>query len=130
MKRSRIKRSLRSLKRLTAMTRGKRLSPVSRKRRAENRVRAKIPMLDYCEVWEANIHPGIGWYIDPDFPKCYGKRTRHEVLTRARGGSITDPKNIKTCCAAHNSWLSQSPEGLKWGHARGYLLHSWDEDLG
>jgi hypothetical protein len=47
----------------------------------------------------------------------------HEPLTRARGGSITDPGNIVLVCWAHNQELTLEPA---WGYQLGLLRHSWD----
>ncbi len=47
----------------------------------------------------------------------------HEPLTRARGGSITDPDNVVAVCWAHNQELTLEPA---WGYASGLLRHSWD----
>ena len=36
--------------------------------------------------------------------QCYGPLNGHEVITRADGGSITDPDNIVLLCDFHNGW--------------------------
>lgn len=33
----------------------------------------------------------------------------HEPLTRARQGSITDPKNIRLVCRVHHRWIHDHP---------------------
>lgn len=48
----------------------------------------------------------------------------HEPLTRARGGSITDPDNIAMVCWPHNQELTLEPE---WGYQLGLLKHSWEK---
>lgn len=47
----------------------------------------------------------------------------HEPLTRARGGSITDPENAAPICRPHHSELDSEPA---WAYEQGLLLHSWD----
>lgn len=49
----------------------------------------------------------------------------HEVLSRARGGSITDPANIRLVCRRHHDELTNE---AAWGYEIGFLRHSWDED--
>ena len=34
----------------------------------------------------------------------------HEVLTRARGGSITDPANILLVCRTCHRWIGDNPD--------------------
>jgi hypothetical protein len=48
----------------------------------------------------------------------------HEPLTRARGGSITDPANVVLVCWQHNQELTEEPE---WGYDLGLLKHSWEK---
>ena len=100
------------------LKRGKRINPVSEKRLVENRERRRVlatHLKDYCEGHAAGA-PG----------RCFGALHGHEVLTRARGGSITDPANIKTCCDWLNTALSQDPEVMAWGYENGFLRHAWD----
>ncbi|WP_157253121.1 hypothetical protein [Nonomuraea typhae] len=57
-------------------------------------------------------------------PKC--KRLYqdvHEPLTRARGGSITDPDNSVPVCRRHNSELTLEPD---WGYRLALLIHEWE----
>lgn len=49
----------------------------------------------------------------------------HEVLSRARGGSITDPANIRLVCRPHHDELTDE---AGWGYRLGFLRHSWDQD--
>ncbi len=47
----------------------------------------------------------------------------HEVLTRARGGSILDPNNCRCLCWECHSWITEHPaESL----ADGWVRSSWD----
>jgi hypothetical protein len=40
----------------------------------------------------------------------------HEILTRARGGSITDPDNCLALCRRCHSWLTDHPQfSDEWG---------------
>ena len=43
---------------------------------------------------------GVGRLPEP----CYGPLNGHEIITRAQGGSITDPRNIVLLCDHHNEW--------------------------
>jgi hypothetical protein len=85
---------------------------VSRKRAAlirERRamLRAKYPGVTLCEV-----------------PYCNrAADDAHEPLTRARGGSITDPANVKAVCRPHHDEITfEEPE---WSYGLGFLEHSW-----
>jgi len=49
----------------------------------------------------------------------------HEILTRARGGSITDEQNTVPVCRQHNEDLTLEPE---WGYRLHLLRHSWAAD--
>jgi hypothetical protein len=44
-------------------------------------------------------------------------------LTRARGGSITDPDNIVLLCRRHHDDVGR---GEPWAYDMGLLVHSWD----
>ena len=104
------------MKRGKGLSRSKGINAVSDKRKAENRERQKVPLLDYCEAKAAGA-PG----------PCFGQLHRHEVLTAARGGSRTDPKNIRTVCDGHNTAISQDVETMHWACDNGFLRHSWDD---
>lgn len=55
---------------------------------------------------------------------CYARSTAcHEPLTRARGGSILDPLNIRCVCGPHHTEIHQEPA---WAYEQGFLRHSWD----
>ena len=66
-----------------------------------------LPPLDGCARWADNLH---------------------EPLTRARGGSITDPGNVLPSCDPCNGALSSIPESqLGWARRLGLLKGSkWD----
>lgn len=90
-----------------------RLRAQSPKRQAENRVRRKV------------IHATFG-----DQPTCIAPGcTRwaddvHEPLTRARGGSITDPDNMTPLCRPHHDEVTFTEPA--WAYELGLLRHSWD----
>lgn len=47
----------------------------------------------------------------------------HEVLTRARGGSITDPDNVLALCRACHHHITVNPA---WAVEHGFMRHSWE----
>lgn len=88
------------------------LRPRSRKAEAAYRVRrpmlkALADMHPYC------VRPGCNRYADDG----------HEPLTRARGGSITDPDNVVLLCRPCHDELGTEPA---WAYDLGLLRHSWD----
>lgn len=87
-----------SLATVTPLESRRRLSPVSAKRRAKQRERrravdAKWPDRPRCVV------PGCSRLADDV----------HEPVTRARGGSITDPANLVAVCRWCHGWLHDHP---------------------
>lgn len=48
----------------------------------------------------------------------------HEVLSRARGGSITDPENCVPLCRPHHNAITDTEPA--WAYELGLLKHSWD----
>lgn len=58
--------------------------------------------------------------------KCHGARSVdvHERLTRARGGSITDPDqaHMITVCRRCHSWITENPAAATF---RRLMLPSW-----
>lgn len=69
----------------------------------------------------------------PERPKCYvpwcplPADDVHEPLTRARGGSITDPANARPLCRGHHDEITFRPESeLQWAYDLQLLIHSWD----
>jgi hypothetical protein len=74
------------------------IKPVSDKRRVENRERRR------------NLTATFG--TDPlcVYPDCARfADDAHEVLSRARGGSITDPANIRPLCREHHNYVTTHP---------------------
>jgi hypothetical protein len=101
------------MKRGTPLKRRTRLRWQSTKRAAENRLRKKV------------AHAAFG--TDPlcSRPGCTAwAEDCHEPLTRARGGSITDPANMAPLCRPHHNELGSEPA---WAYEIGLLKHSWDK---
>ena len=49
----------------------------------------------------------------------YGRSEHaHEILTRARGGAIDDPENLKALCGSCHDWVHMHPA---WSEAHGFL---------
>jgi hypothetical protein len=104
-----------------------RIKPVSDKRRAENRDRAEMVRTKFpdrqqlCVVYVLSQHR-------PEVPAEVIAQCRrwaddvHEPLTRARGGSITDPENAVPPCRPCHDALGLEPQ---WGYDLGLLRHSW-----
>jgi hypothetical protein len=95
-----------------ALERRSGLRPVSARRARENRQRRKMIRALYPERPLCVVPWCFQWADDG-----------HEPLTRARGGSITDPGNVVPVCRRHNEELTLEPS---WGYELGLLVHSWD----
>lgn len=96
------------------------IKPVSDKRRAENRQRRAMVNALYPE------RPGCG---RPGCPRLADDI--HEPLTRARGGSITDPGNqVPLCRPCHDEVTFRPESELGWAYEIGLLRHSWDGPAG
>jgi len=96
-----------------ALTRKTRLPLVSRKRARENRQRAAV--ID--RLWPGRVtqcwRDGCPRLADDI----------HEIQTRARGGSITDPANLAPLCRpCHDEATNEAP----WAYEQGLLAHSWE----
>ena len=97
-----------SLSRSTPMRRKRMRQGPSDKQAAK--IARRIPVRDaylrahqYCEAKRAGIP------FD-----CWGDFTVHEPWTRARGGPIDDPANMRVCCQAHNTAISQDTRAMNW----------------
>ncbi len=77
--------------------------------------RAQLDEFPYCEPQRAGLRGD-----------CFGKLTVHEPWTRARGGPLGDRRNQISACQWHNDELTQSPHGMVWGLANGYLVSATD----
>lgn len=87
-------------------------SPKRRRTQAERRKMLAKIRSDICCA--ADLLP----HID-----CRGALDPHEPLTRARGGSITDPANLAWICRGHHDHIHDHPDE---GHRVGLLVHSWE----
>jgi hypothetical protein len=97
------------------------ISPVSKRRARENRQRTAMADERWPDRREGTVMCTV--------PGCGPADDLHEVLTRARGGSITDPENTVPLCRQHNHDLAQKPESeLGWAYDCGLLRHSWNDD--
>jgi hypothetical protein len=103
--------------------RGGPLNQRSEKRIKEDREREKAKAVVRQRArggCEARGVFGRNW---PDVP-CRGPFDFHEVLTRARGGSISDPENILMVCRNHHDWITDHPIESA---AVGLVRNSWDD---
>ncbi len=74
-----------------------RIRPVSKKRARENRERRQVvEAMAEGDPWCRKCREELA--VDP-----------HEVLSRARGGSITDPENIVPLCRTCHRWVTEHP---------------------
>ena len=89
------------------------MKQVSDKRAKINRARAVLVkrLLDERPICEAQISGCTQLSTD-----C------HEILTRARGGSILDEENIVCLCRSCHSFITENPA---WSAEHGFMLHSW-----
>jgi len=63
------------------------------------------------------------WHFDTAH-RCTRTTTEvHEILTRARGGSILDRSNCVALCHSCHAWITEHP---KEAHAMGMMKNSWD----
>lgn len=108
MKRSPLQRKT-PLRSGSQLKRGKPMRQVSKKREKLNRARrdfvagflaarprceAREPIMNHdvehrCHIWSVDVH---------------------EVVTRARGGSILDPDNCRAICRACHDWIHANPK--------------------
>lgn len=117
-----------------------RIRPVSAKRQAENRQRQKLRTVllaergPWCQAPAITLHascwgkpelPEVGYVAHQAINSlCTGQWVdMHEVLTRARGGSITDPANILLLCRPCHDWVTTHP---REAHAVGLVKNSWE----
>lgn len=95
----------------TALQRRTPVRKVSRKRAAENRERARV----IAALW-------------PERPRCACGCGRladdvHEILSRARGGSITDGANMAPLArVCHDRATNEDPRF----YGLGLVVHSWE----
>lgn len=93
-----------------------RIRPVSAKRAKEQRER-RIAMENAF-----GLSPACSAQLDG----CDGYACdAHELLSRARGGSITDPENVRPLCRPCHTYITEHPA---WAEANGWALPSWGGD--
>jgi hypothetical protein len=97
------------------------LNRESAKRRRENAERRKLRrevLARGCQVCPVLVAYVDGW------ERCNGiAHDWHEVLTRARGGSITDPTNALAACRRSHDYVTTHPA---LAAELGLVKHSWD----
>jgi hypothetical protein len=107
--------SVTPLQRGAALQRHAPVSPVSGKRRAENRERRAMAAAMFGGETPLCWLPWCGAWADD----------LHEPLSRARGGSITDPGNALPLCRPHHDQVTFRPESeIPWAYRLGVLRHS------
>jgi hypothetical protein len=90
------------------------VNPISAKRRGQLVARQETRRIVLGRV--ARCEAGIDGL-------CWGQPTDvHEIKTRARGGSITDPDNCLALCRACHAYITEHPQ---WALEHGYVVHSW-----
>ena len=63
----------------------------------------------------------------PVCQRCHSARSNecHEILSRARGGSILDVENIAVLCNPCHRWITTNPAEAT---AEGWLINSWERE--
>lgn len=89
------------------------LKAISTKRRRANRVRRDVAYATFGDAPDCAV---------PGCPRP--ANDIHEPLTRARGGSITDPANMAPLCRPHHTEITDTEPA--WAYDLGLLVHSWD----
>lgn len=97
----------------SSLTQAKPIRQQSKKRKAENRQRRKVVQATFGDQ-PMCVVPGCTRWADDV----------HEPLTRARGGSITDPANMAPLCRPHHHEITFTEPA--WAYEIGLLAHSWD----
>lgn len=90
------------------------LAAVSKKRQQENAERRDMVKRLWPDETPRCAKPGCGRLADDV----------HEPLTRARGGSITDPDNAVPLCRSHHDDVGDEEE---WAYELALLIHSWEK---
>lgn len=64
---------------------------------------------------------------DPTCERCLRRPACdvHEIVSRARGGSITDRDNLALLCRLCHDWVTTHPAEAE---AEGWSKHSWERD--
>jgi len=108
------KRMARLLETASGQRRRKPIRPVSRKRAKENLERRRLVREIYGDERPQCARPGCPRLADDI----------HEILPRARGGSIVDPLIWAPLCRPCHDEATNEAE---WAYRAGLLVHSWDE---
>ena len=98
-----------------------RIRPVSKKRAAENRRRKQVTDAMKREGPVLCQFPCRDWGVEGPIDSVCNRRADdcHEIVSRARGGSITDPANLLPLCREHHRWVTEHPiEAEKLGLSR------------
>ena len=96
---------------VTPLRRGGPIRAVSSKRQAENAERRRMARERFPDGPPRCVVPWCPRMAD----------SLHEILSRARGGSITDPENTVPACNPCNDELTLEPA---WGYELGLIKHS------
>ncbi len=99
------------------------LNPRSPRRVAEDREREKAKVVVRERAKGRCEASALLRSVNPDH-QCGGQFDFHEVLTRARGGSITDPANILYCCRRCHSVITEEP---RLSESLGLVRNSWTD---
>lgn len=87
------------------------------------RTKARIPERQRCrpQVWERARGRCEALAVLPHV--CSGPMDCHELVSRARGGSIVDPANVVLLCRRIHDFVTTHPAEA---HRLGLSLHSWE----
>lgn len=97
------------------LQRDTRIPPVSRKRARENRQRAAMADRRWPDRRDGTVMCGCGR------PECHRRADDlHELLSRARGGSITDEANTVPLARECHAEITLGPD---WAYKAGLIKH-------
>lgn len=97
------------------LRRGGRLRPVSTKRQRENRERSAMADQLWPDRRDGTVMCGCGR------PECHRRADDlHELLSRGRGGSITDEANTRPLARECHDEITLGPD---WAYAAGLIKH-------
>jgi len=100
----------------SAATGRKPIPRVSARRRAENRERTQMADRLWPDRREGTVMCGCGR------PECHRRADDgHELLSRARGGSIADEGNVRPLARECHAEITLGPD---WAYAAGLIKHS------
>lgn len=92
-------------------------------KRTRLRFRSKKTEKVYRDERRALVQSMLGNHVPCE--RCYRHEATevHELKSRARGGSITDPENCVALCHTCHRWVTEHP---KEARETGWLRNSWD----